>query len=204
MVLVRLKLPHFLFQLRKLLFEPCRLHCKRLRWLLPVGRVELAQIPRHAILKLRTPSLHLRAREVSVPIVDCFELAAVYSDARRGEKTHLAAELDKTRAHLAKCATIVLAEIGNRLVVRDQPTQQPHDFDVASRFPLQPPARLHSVEVPVDVELQENRRMIGWPTGRRRLHSIEPKLGQIKRIDEGVNHANRIALVNEIIEAFGQ
>ena len=46
--------------------------------------------------------------------------------------------------------------------------------------------------------------MIGWPTSRRRLHSIEPKLGQIERIDEGVNHANRIALVNEIIEAFGQ
>ena len=46
--------------------------------------------------------------------------------------------------------------------------------------------------------------MIGRPTGRRRLHPIEPKLGQIERIDEGVDHANRIALVNEIIEAFGQ
>ena len=46
--------------------------------------------------------------------------------------------------------------------------------------------------------------MVGRPTGRRRLHSVEPKLGQIEHIDEGVNHANRIALVNEIIAAFGQ
>jgi hypothetical protein len=202
--LVSLKLPHFVFQLRKLLFEPRRLRYKRLRWLLPVGRVKLAQISRHALLKLRTPPLHLRAREVLVVVVDCLELAAVDGDARRGEKTHLAAELDKARAHLAKGATIVLAKIGNRLVVRDQPTQQPHDFDVAARFPFQPPARLYSVEVAVDVELQQNRKMVRRPTGRRRLHSIEPKLGQIERIDEGVNHANRIALVNEIIEAFSQ
>jgi len=46
--------------------------------------------------------------------------------------------------------------------------------------------------------------MIRRPASRRRLHSIEPKLGQIERIDEGVNHANGIALVNEIIEAFRQ
>ena len=46
--------------------------------------------------------------------------------------------------------------------------------------------------------------MVGRPTGRRRLHSIEPKLGQIEHTEEGVNQANRIALVNEIIEAFGQ
>ena len=29
-------------------------------------------------------------------------------------------------------------------------------------------------------------------------------LGQIERIDKHVNHANRVAIVNEVIEAFGQ
>ena len=29
-------------------------------------------------------------------------------------------------------------------------------------------------------------------------------LGQIERIDKHVDHANRVVLVNEIIEAFGQ
>ncbi len=99
---------------------------------------------------------------------------------------------------------VVLAEVGDRLVVGDEPAQQPHHLDVAAGLALQPPARLHPVEIAVDVELQENRGMIGGPAGRRRLDPVEPELGQIERIDERIDHANRIALVDQVIEAFGQ
>jgi hypothetical protein len=41
--------------------------------------------------------------------------------------------------------------------------------------------------------------------GRRgRFNAFEAHLGQIKRIDKPIDRADRIALVNEIIEAFGQ
>jgi hypothetical protein len=33
---------------------------------------------------------------------------------------------------------------------------------------------------------------------------LKAHLSQMKRIDKHVDHANRVALVNEIIEAFGQ
>jgi hypothetical protein len=33
---------------------------------------------------------------------------------------------------------------------------------------------------------------------------LKAHLSQIERIDKHVDHANRVALVNEIIEAFGQ
>ena len=46
--------------------------------------------------------------------------------------------------------------------------------------------------------------MVRRPAGRRRLNTIEAHLGQIERIDKHVDRANRVALVNEIIEAFGQ
>jgi hypothetical protein len=46
--------------------------------------------------------------------------------------------------------------------------------------------------------------MVRWPTSRRRLHLLKAHLGQIKRIDKHVEHANRVALVNEIVQAFGQ
>ena len=46
--------------------------------------------------------------------------------------------------------------------------------------------------------------MIRRPTCCRRLNPLEAHLGQIERIDKHVDHANRVALVNEIIEAFGQ
>ena len=39
---------------------------------------------------------------------------------------------------------------------------------------------------------------------RRRLHPLKAHLSQIERIDTHVDHANWVALVYEIIEAFGQ
>jgi hypothetical protein len=48
---------------------------------LPVGSVELPQIPRDTLLKLLHAPVHLGAREVLVAIVDRFELAAVNGDA---------------------------------------------------------------------------------------------------------------------------
>jgi hypothetical protein len=42
------------------------------------------------------------------------------------------------------------------------------------------------------------------PSGRCRLDTIEPEASQIQRIDEGVDHANRILLVDPVVEAFRQ
>jgi hypothetical protein len=38
------------------------------------------------------------------------------------------------------------------------------------------------------------------PTCCRRLNLLEAHLGQIERVDKHIDHANRIALVNEILE----
>lgn len=46
--------------------------------------------------------------------------------------------------------------------------------------------------------------MIRRPASRCRRNSTEAHLGQIKRIDKLVDRANRVVLVNEIIEAFMQ
>jgi hypothetical protein len=88
-------------------------------------------------------------------------------------------------------------------VIRREPAQQPHNLDIASGFSFQPPARLNPVQISIDIKLQENRRMIRRTPRRRRVHPNETHLGQIERIKH-VDHANRVILVNEIIEAFGQ
>lgn len=44
----------------------------------------------------------------------------------------------------------------------------------------------------------------GGAAGRRRVDTCKANLGQIQRIDKDVDHPNRIALVDEIIQAFGQ
>ena len=119
-----------------------------------VGRVQLAQITGDALLELRAAPFHLRPREVPIAIVHCFELAAVDRHACRHQQTHLSAEFDKARAHLADGTAVVLPEISDRLVVGDEPAKQPHQLDVAAGLTLEPPARLHAVEIAVDIELQ--------------------------------------------------
>ena len=93
------------------------------RWLLPVSSIELRKIPRHALFQLGAVSLHLPTREVLVAGIDGLKLAAVDRDARIREQTHQAAQFDKLHADLLDRWSTVLAEVGNSLVVRNEPAQ---------------------------------------------------------------------------------
>src|SRR3984893_9483843 len=137
-----------------------RLRRERVRWLLQVGSVELAQIPRHALLDLSDAALHLRAREVLVAVVDRLELAAIDGAARCRQKADLSAKRDELRAHLADRGPVILAKIGKRLVIGNQPSGEPHDLHVAPGLPVTPAARLNPIEITVDVELQKDRRTV--------------------------------------------
>jgi hypothetical protein len=163
---------------------------KRLRWLLQLGGIELAQIARHAFLNLREPALHLRTREILVAGVNCFELAAVDGNARTSQQAHLSAKRDKLRTHLADCGP------------RNQPTSQPHHLDVASSLALKPAARLNPIEIAVDVELQQHRRMVGRTSGCFRINTTQAKLRQINLVDKDIDRANWVILANPIFQAF--
>src|SRR5207237_7019365 len=78
---------------------------------------------------------------------------------------------------------------------------EPHHFD-ACGLPLETPARLNPIEIAVDVELQQYRRMIRRPTGRLGSDPPEPKISQIKLVDKDVDHANGIVLENPIFQAL--
>ena len=202
--LKRLETPHLLLQLRDLLLQAGRLGRARLRRLLPIGAVHLMQIAGDALLDLRQAPLHLGAREVVVAVVHRLELAAVDRDARFLEQPQGAAERNKPGADLADGAAIVLAEIGDGLVVGRQAARQPHHLNVASGLALEPTARLNPVEIAVDVKLQQNRRMIRWSAGRLGIDPDEAELGQIEFVDKDVDHANRVVLADPIFQAFGK
>jgi hypothetical protein len=55
---------------------------QRLRRLLPIGYVELTEIPRNALLKLCPAPLHLSACEVPIAVVHRFKFTAVNERAR--------------------------------------------------------------------------------------------------------------------------
>src|SRR6266702_3336967 len=193
---------HLLLQLRNLLLQAGRLGLARQRWLLPIGAVELVQIAGNALLDLRYAPLHLRACEVLVAIVHRLELAAIDRDAGLHEQAHGATERDKPGADLPDGAAVVLAEVGNRLVIGNKTAREPHHLNVAPGLTLEPAARLNPIKVAVDVELQQYRRMIRRPAGCLRIDPVEPKLGQIELVDKDVDYANGIVLADPVFKAF--
>src|SRR6516165_1461072 len=117
------------------------------RWFLQVGRVELRKIASYALFQLGAASLHLPAREVLVAGIDGLKLAAVDRNARLREQAHQAAQFDKLYADLLDRWSTVLAEVGYRLVIGNQPARQPHHLHIAPCLTLKPPARLNPIDL---------------------------------------------------------
>ena len=99
---------------------------------------------------------------------------------------------------------MVLAEVGDGLEVRGRATGEPHQFDVALRLAFEAPTRLNLVEVAVDVDLQQHRRVVRGPSGHRGLRPVEAELFEIQFIDEDVDDANRVVLAEVVVETLGQ
>ena len=87
-------------------------------------------------------------------------------------------------------------------MIGNQAARQPHHFNIASGLTLEPPARLNPIEIAVDVELQQNRWMIRGAPRRLRIDPLDPEPREIRFINEGLDHANRIVRVDSPIQAF--
>jgi len=94
---------------------------------------------------------------------------------------------------------VVLAEVGYRLEVWHQAAGQPHQLDVALALPFEAPARLHPIEVSINVNLQRRRRMAGRPSCRLWLDAAKAQPGQIKLIDKNIDRPDRIVLAQIVV-----
>jgi len=70
-------------------------------------------------------------------------------------------------------------------------------------FPLQPARRLHLIEVAVEVDLEHQRRVIAAPPCALRL-DIEAERVQIQHVDERLDRAGRVVLVDVVVDARRQ
>src|SRR5450631_3291173 len=88
----------------------------------------------------------------------------------------------------------------NSLEVRCQAPGQPDQFQVALRFGLQASAGLHPVEVAVDIDLEQRRRVVCRSTRHGRLGPIEAQLPQIEFVDERIDDSNGAVLVDPVVQ----
>ena len=120
------------------------------------------------------------------------------------EQIELAAQHDELAADVADGSAVVPAEVGDGLEVRRQAPGQPHQLDVALRLALQPAAGLDAVEIAVDVDLQQHRRVVRRSPRRRGIDAFEAQLGQIELVDEDLDHPDRIVFGDVVVQALGQ
>jgi hypothetical protein len=104
-------------------------------------------------------------------------------------------------AHRADAGTVVPAEVGDGLEVGRQPAGEPHQLDVALRFALQPAAGRNAVQIAVDVELQQHRRVIRGAARLGWFSASEAERLQIELFDEGIDRAHRVVLSDVVIQA---
>lgn len=129
------------------------------------------------------------------------ELAAVDGHQRFGEQTERLAQHHELPADTTNGVAIVLAEVGDGLEVRCQAPGQPHQLDVALCLTFKAATRLNPVEVTVDIDLQQDGRVIYRAASFGGNHTTEAQSAEIEFINEHIDHSNRIGIHDVIIQA---
>ena len=172
----------------------------RSRWLLPISGIEFCQIATDISFDLRHPALEFCIGKIAVAAVDGLELAAVDSDDGIRKQVQLLAQHDELPTDLADGFAVIFSEVRYRLEIGRQASGEPHQFDVAPSLALKPPARLNTIEVAINVELEQHGRMVRWPPSFSRLHAFEPKAGKIEFFDKYIDHTDWIILSHVIVQ----
>ena len=109
-----------------------------------------------------------------------------------GQETDLAAEDHEVSARGTQRLTVLASEVGNCLEVGCEAADQPHQLNIAPGLPLQAPARRDLIEIAVQVEFEQRRRMIAWAAGDGGRHAGKAKGCEIEFVDEHIDDASRV------------
>ncbi|MNL21791.1 hypothetical protein D3C87_1430960 [compost metagenome] len=121
-----------------------------------------------------------------------------------GEEIEVATKHYELPADAANGFAVVFAKVGNGFEVRSQTPRQPHQLDVALGLTLKPAAGLNPIEVAVDIDLQQDRGMVGRTPRCSRINTFKPKCTQVEFIDENVDHSDWIFFGYVIVQALRQ
>jgi hypothetical protein len=117
-----------------------------------------------------------------------------------GEQVQPSTHFNKPPARRADRRTVVLAEVRDGLEVRREPSGQPDQLDIAEGLPLKPPTRYNLVNIAVNIDLQQDARMIRRTPCRRRRNTLKSKSREVQFLDERLNDPNLVLLTNKAVQ----
>jgi len=91
-------------------------------------------------------------------------------------------------------------ELGDGLVIRRQPSQQPHHFPVPPTLSLQPSRRAHLLQVSVQVQLQQIPRIVAGSSRLGRFSSHKTQCRYVQLCHERLNYSTDMIGRNQIVQ----
>ena len=75
---------------------------------------------------------------------------------------------------------------------------------VALAFSFQQPRGTNPVQIAVEIEFEQHRRVISWTAGGGAAGFGETQCGHVQRSDEGIEEAHRVVGAEVILQPFGE
>jgi len=109
-----------------------------------------------------------------------------------GKQVQATTQRNKLAAYRPDRWTVVVTEVGDGLVIRHQPSGQPHHLNIALRSALQPPDQLNPVQITVEINLQPRHWMVRGTAGRFQYNTRKTQHRQIQFTIEGIDDTDRV------------
>src|SRR6266545_2979632 len=142
----------------------------------------------------------LLVSEIAFAIIDRLELTAIDRHQFTTEEIQLLTQQRKGTADLLDRLEVIFAKIGDRLEIRRELFEQPHELNIASRLAFEETRGAQSVEIAIDIQLEQISWMVGG-TATWCSHGAEKaELVKLKLINKGINEADWIVVGDIFIE----
>ena len=125
-----------------------------------VGFVQPAEIRRDLAVEAGSFLGDLGRADDFLATRDRSELRTIQGDQSRREQARVPAQHHEGPTRPNNRHAVVTPEVGDRVEVGTEPSQQPHRLDIAAAFSLQASRRAHLVEIAPNVELQQIPRIV--------------------------------------------
>ena len=124
----------------------------------------------NALFNLLVALVDLSSGEVLVAGVHRLESAAVDGNQGLAKELQIPSQDDEPPADVPNAGAVVASEVCDRLGVRCEAPGEPHLLDVALALPFESAARLHPIQVAIDVDLQKIGGVVQGATARPARH----------------------------------
>lgn len=165
-----------------------------------IGRFQFSQVAGNVCIKRCHLPFQLPATDHLALAGDCLKLRTINCDQLATNQALTPAESHEDPARRREGRAILPAKVGDSLEVRRQPLQQPEHFKVAMAFPLQLARGANLVQIAIQVQLQQVRRIVRRSPRTLRLRLGKAQPGHIDPIHPEVDDTDQMILRNQLVQ----